>query len=528
MPTQLEIAQIEAILSEFNDHQEAVLLARGYYQGNQDIYLNDRALEYLGIHKDNTFRFNMCKTIVRALADELNLIGMGTDEEAEEEDTSKPVAEWVAEVFERNKVDQLQKETHKAALADSESFVIVEWDPEEEFPKFTLNPFYIGTDISDSGGRIGDGMGCYMIYENNDPTQKVIAAVKEWIELIPRGATGAPYSRRRRTIYYPDHFERWVMESGGIWDHFIEPMGTNEDGEPQVRDWRIENVGPDGEPLGIPVFHFKNEDLAPEHWDAIPMQDATNKSLVDVLAAGDLTAFQSFFGFGFYPTIDGKVPTANGSNLMKMGPAQFNGTTKSASEASLQVITGQDPTPLMNQFKDLVLATAQITDTPADRFIVTAQIASADTLKGQEAGLRKKAKTRRKLFGDPWVGVFDMARTLSNLYGGAGLSEDVSFSPIWETTVSLDELQQKKDTLGISIEQLWREAGYNENQIAAMKQDPSFRVEFERKLWEGYQAASLNGIPLRTYLERIGVPKAEIDALEKSIRENSSVPSEDL
>lgn len=517
MPTLLDILELESLLAAQNDKQETIYLARRYYRGDQDIYLNDRAREYLGLHKDNAFKFNICKTIVRALADELNLLGFSTDEQGEGDDAKKPVAEWVADLFEANKLESLQKSVHKAAISESESFVIVEWDPEEERAKIIYNPAYVSTDAQ------GDGMGVYAIYENDDPEQKLIAAVKEWIEKIS-SATGIDRSRRRRTIYYPDHFERWVFDQLGVWEHFTEPLGVNEDGSIVELGWLIDNTD-NGEPLGIPVFHFRNEDDTPEHWDAIPMQDAINKTLVDILAAGDLTAFQSFFGFGFYPTTDGKEPKADGSNLMKMGPAQFNGTLKSSSEASLQVINGQDSTFLMNQFKDLVLSTAQMTDTPASRFIVTAQIASAETIKGQERGLRKKGATRRKLFGDTWIGVVNMARKLSNVYGGAGLSDTVVFSPLWEHTESLEELAQKKETLGIPVEQLWREAGYDESQIATMKKDPSYRVAFERALWEGYQAASLNNVPLRTYLERVGIPEEEIDALIQSIENQAPIPA---
>lgn len=511
MPTILQLLEIEATLSEMQAHQEAVILARNYFLGDQDVYLTDRSRDFLGIHENNTFKYNICGTIVRALAEELSLLGFSTDEQGEK----KPVSDWVAGLYDRNKVDSLQDTVHEAALSDSESFIIVEWDPVEGFPRLIYNPYFV--DVSAGG----DGMGVWMIYENSDPDQRPIAAVKQWIEQV--GSSLAPYSRLRRTVYYPDHFERWVYDNNSTWEHFSEPVEAA-DGETIIRDWIIPNVDRAGEPLGIPVFHFRNKGIRPEHWDAIPMQDGINKTLVDVLAAGDLTAFQSFFGFGFYPTLDGKAIASDGSNLMKIGPAQFNGTMKPPSEAGLTIIPGSDPTPLMNQFKDLVLATANLTDTPASRFIVTAAIASEKTIKEQERGLRKKGKDRRSLFSDPWVGVFDMARKLDNLFGSAGLSETVALSPVWEHTESLEELKEKRESLGIPLEQVWREAGYSEAQIESMRRDPSYRVEFERKLWEGANAASLQGIPLEHYLQRIGIPEEEIAAVVEAIENRSLIP----
>lgn len=522
MPTALEILEIEAAIADIQDHQEGVQLARDYFNGKHAIYLNDRAREYLGLHKDNTFKFNMCRTIVTSLANELNILGFATDENPEG-DSPRPVAEWISQVFEDNKIDSLQDEIHESALSDSESFVIVEWDPIEERPSLIHNPYFVDPD---SGG---DGTGVYMVYENNDPKQKLIAAVKRWIETVRTGVLGPARSRLRMTIYYPDHFERWVYDSAGRWEHFEEDTGeVDEEGERIIKDWYIDNTDSQGEPIGIPVFHFKNKGLRPEHWDAIPMQDSVNKTLIDVLAAADLTSFQSYFGFGFYPTTDGKSPASDGSNLMKMGPAQFNGTTKTPDQASLQVIQGQDSSHLMDQFKDLVLSTAQITDTPASRFVVTAAIASDKTIKEQERGLKKKGADRRGLFSPPWVEIMNMARKLSNIYGAAGLSEDVKISPIWEHTETLEELQQKKETLEIPIEQLWREAGYTEEQIETMKKDSSYRLKFEAALWEGAIKASQNAIPLDLYLERIGLPSEEIKNIMDRIANQSGVTGETL
>lgn len=522
IPITFDILELESILGDMEAHQEAVIQARNYFNGIQDVYLTARAMEYLGLHKNNPFRFNICRTIVNSLSQELNIIGFETSEESEGDDPG-PVAQWAAQLYLDNKIDSLQDSIHEAALSDSESFVIVEWDPIEERPRLIYNPYFVDT------SNKGDGMGCYMVYENDDPEQRPRAAVKRWIETIRPIGGGPDRARLRMTIYYPDHFERWAYDMAGRWEHFIEETGQiDEDGEAIEVDWWIDNTDSSGEPLGIPVFHFKNKGIRPEHWDAIPMQDSINKTLVDILAAGDLTAFQSFFGFGFYPTIDGKEPKSDGSNLMKMGPAQFNGTTHTPDEASLTIIPGQDSTHLMNQFKDLVLSTAQITDTPASRFVVTAAIASDKTIKEQERGLKKKAADRRGLFTPPWVAVMDMARKLSNQYGGAGLSEEIEISPIWEHTETLEELREKKEALEIPIEQLWREAGYTEDQIDVMKKDSSYRVKFEAALWEGANTASLNGIPLELYLRRIGIPEEEITEIRETIANQSGVNGENL
>ncbi len=504
MVTQLDLTQMEAMVQDVLELQENIILARNYFNGIQEVFLSDRAKEFLGMHKDNTFKLNVCRTIVTAVANELNLIGFDTNETTKDGKPKEQV-QWAMEVFKKNLLASMQDSVHEFTLADSETFVIVEWDAAGQFPRLVHNPRFVDVEAG------GEGMGVWMIYENDDPNQKPIKAVKQWIETT-WSIFGTPISSIRRTIYFPDHIERWVFDAGS-WRHLIE----------EGVDWPLPWADKSGKPLGLPVFHFKNKGLRAEHWDAITMQDAINKTLVDILAAGDLTAFKSFFGFGFYPTIDGKEPKSDGSNIMKMGPAQFNGTMKPQSEASLQEIEGADMTPLVETLTQLILLTAQITDTPVSRFVTTAAIASADTIKAQESQLKKKATDRRDLFSTPWSEAMAMARKLDNFYANKGLNEDVQLIALWEHDDSLDELAQKREVLGIPQEQLWTEAGYSAEQIAAMKNTPEYRVQYEKTLWEGANAATQN-IPLETYLKRAGISDADIKQIKTDIENQSGVP----
>lgn len=507
MVTTLQLTQLEAILADQESDMQSIQLARDYFAGKQIVNLTNGAQDFLGLHDKNTFRLNICRTIVTSLAAELNLLGFDTSEPREGE-TKRPVAEWLAELYRKNKLDSLQDGIHEDAIADRETFVLVEFDPVEKRSRLIHHKRFVSTDAG------GDGDGIYMLYENDDPNQRPRAAVKQWIETNV-SETGIAESRQRRTVYYPDRIDRFV-DNGGGWVPFEDEQGSN---IPWTRN---------SEPIGIPVFHFKNKGLRSEHWDAIPMQDAINKEFVDALAAGDLTAFQSYFGFGFYPTVDGKAPLDDGSNLMKMGPAQFNGTNKPSSDAALQIITGADITPFFNALTSTILLAAQITETPASKFVVTGQIAAADTIKEQNSQLKKKAGDRRGLFSDPWVGAASMARTLENIFGGAGLPEEVAILPVWEKSESIDDLERKKTALEIPIEQVWREAGYTDEQVDKMRKDPSYRLKYEAALWEGAQSASLQGVPLEVYLKRVGLPEAEIKEIVDATTNQEAIPSTNL
>jgi hypothetical protein len=227
------------------------------------------------------------------------------------------------------------------------------------------------------------------------------------------------------------------------------------------------------------VAHFKNSGLRPEAWDAIPMQDAVNKTLIDILAAGDATAFRIFSAFGWMPTSDGKPPASDGSNRLELVPGAVVGSTSPT--ATLNAIEGADVTPMMNTLSQLIQFTAMITDTPSSRFTATGAVQSGETLKQTEKPLKKKAKTRRVRFGDAWEDAFGMARKLQNLYGSEKLDEAVPLQTLWENAESLDDLTLKK-ALGVPQERIWQEMGYSQSEITAMQDmdDYKAKVDFLR------------------------------------------------
>lgn len=503
----VEMAYLDWLIQTIEAEQKSILDSRNYYNGIQEDFMTARVREFLGVHNDNPFTLNVCETIVSAVANVLNVTGFDTDEKPNK-DGIKEQSAFAQSVWEKNKMDSLQDVVHEFALADRETFVIVEWDEENKIPRLVHNQRFVDV------GAGGDGMGVWMQYENDDIYQRPLYAVKQWVETT-WSAGGVPRTATRRTVYFSDRIERFVYDGG--WKEL------HEDGV----EWPQPLKDKSGKPLGIPVIHFKNKGYRAEHWKAIPMQDAINKTLIDILGANDLTAFKSFMAFGFLPTTDGKPLAEDGSNAFTIGPGVINGVAnKAPGDASLQEIEGASTQHLMEELIDLVTLTAQITDTPVSRFVVTAQIASDKTIKEENDPLNKKAVDRRGLFGDGWSQVMSMARKYANL-NGESLDEDVEFKTTWSHDRTLDELAQKKDALDIPVEQLWAEASYSNGQIQAMKQTQSYRIDLERKIWDGAVSATQN-IPLDEYLRRCGVPDEEIKAIQAAITNQSAVPPVDL
>lgn len=453
-------------LSELElERQKAIQQARKYHSGDHEIFLTERMEEFLGLHTDNDPRLNTCRSVITALTERLIVAGFETGEELEEGETERPVATWAWETWEDNEMGALQDDVHEAALRDGEAFVIVDWDTENKRPRFSFQPRFVSTEAE------GDGYGCRMIYPDDNDALPAKFACKEWVETYYEDEERR--TRRRRTLYFSDRVERWYYSDKGWAKYEGGDEGEQEEEDLERPAWPIPWKDKGGKGLGIPVIHFKNKGLRCEAWDAIPIQDAINKSFIDTMAAADLTAFRIFVATGFYPTTDGKEPKEDGSNWIKLAPGQIVGTTKAG--ADFKAIDGAKVDQLTGLTQQLIMWQAMVTDTPLSRFIATKQVAAEGTLKEQQEPLDAKAELRQESFGNAWEKVLRLALKLENLYGSGGLDPEVRFTTLWKKRRSLEELSKKKE-LGVPQETIWLEMGYSPEQIETMKQSPEYKA----------------------------------------------------
>jgi len=437
--------------------QKGVVQCRHYYDGEQDTYLSDRLKEFLNAKDSYEFNLNLCRTIVNAVAERLIINGLDTTEEGD----AQPVAEWANAVWEASRLDLLADTVHEGALRDGEYFLMVDWDADTGLPRFTPHPRYAASTAG------GDNFGCKAHYPDDDTSQPMLNASKRWIENLGQGKT-----RNRLNLYFPDRVEKYELRGGG-W----QPFQDEGDGR-----WPLPWVDATGKALGIPVIHFRNTpDLRSEIWDAIPVQKAINKGLIDLLGNADLTGFQMYVALGFIPTSDGQPLKADASNMATVGPGQMFGTTRPANEASFQTVPSGDLRPLIDMIQSLIGWLAVITSTPESRLSFTRQIAAEGTLQEQNEGLFAKVRKRQRLYDAAWRDALDMARRVANVYGGAGLEEAVRFVVQWEpvqardTEDERDEWRAKKE-LGVPLQQIWSEMGYSREEIEAMMETPEYQA----------------------------------------------------
>jgi len=455
-----ELAYLAWLAAEEKTRQKNVVLARDYYDGEQDVRLTERQKEFLGFNADEErFAINYCSTVVDAVVERLEVSGFTS--------ASDQVAGEAWRWWQLNRMDEVAQSVHLGAVRDGEHFVIVDWDQEEGRPRFIPHPRYTDPQVG------GTGFGCKAFYPNDNASQPMLCASKRWTETVEEEGTGRR-TRQRMTVYYPDRVEKYVLGSSGTYQVGWQPIEDEGD-----TGWPVAWVDRSGKGLGIPVVHFRNPGLETELWDAIPLQDAVNKTALDILAAADVCGFRILVAKGFMPTTDGAAPESDGGNYISVFPGAW---VAIPADAELDPLEGTDLKPMLAALDSWIMKLAQVTDTPPARFQITGQIARAETLKAQEGPLLAKVAARQVRFGNGWEDVLERARRIANTFGSQGLDEAALISTEWAPAETRDErefietLGLKVEKLRIPLERIWAEAGYSQEEIAEMKETEEYQA----------------------------------------------------
>jgi hypothetical protein len=237
------------------------------------------------------------------------------------------------------------------------------------------------------------------------------------------------------TVYHPNRIEKYISDAGmtGAYsDAGWRPYHGDGDTEDAIIEddygnqytaavvWWTDTGTPEGEPLGLPVFHLRNaskggaygrSDIA----DVVPsIQDMVNLSTVSLLAATQLSGFKIGVLFGIDPQND----------KLKLGPGGW--IYSSNPDGSAQQMGETNLVQLMDIKNGFIKDAATTTGTPLSFFNITGQIAAEGTQKQLEAALLAKVQAAQKVFGNAYARAVKMALKLDSLFtpngGGNGLS----------------------------------------------------------------------------------------------------------
>ncbi len=424
--------------------------AERYYKGDHDLAYATVKFQNAFGSLFKTFAMNLCPAICDAVRDKLVITEFGVEKGGKVDAAQEAWKIWTA-----NRMPLRAGEVHREALKTGDAYVIV-WP--DAAGKVTIYPNRAAT--------------CTVFYDEEQPG-RIAYAAKHW---------KTPDKRFRLNLYYPDRVERYISKSKANRDastlqdanrtatdvQMVLPQGTEfvpftDDGPEMVAN-----------PYGIvPVFHFANNaDTGAlgvtEMASAIPVQDAMNKSVLDMLVAMEFSAFRQRWITGIDVEYDDAtglpkspfVPGADRIWLSENPDAKFGDFEASDIKQFLEVKDG---------FRTDM---ACVTGTPLHYFMLTGAAfpQSGISVEKLESRFLSKVRDRMQRFGQVWEDVMAFALTIENK------GTDVRLFAEWEDPAPIGESERLqnlilKQTLGVTEEQLWMEAGYGEEDIKRMSEE---------------------------------------------------------
>jgi hypothetical protein len=454
MKQSLQLAYIDWCIQQARARSENYRVFREYYDGIQDVKMIDRLKSFLDTKADLDFTVNYVPMVVQARASRLIVTGFET-----EDDSDKTYDEW----WQKNRMDALSNIVHLCAVRDADTYLLCEWDSEAQMPRYYHENAYSS----------GEGVS---VYYSDERKTEIKFASKHWITQYGEntGKQGFLY------LYFPNRIERYISNDD-VADGSYQPYVPDNDETVFIGDgaygkagisWWTDTGLEDGKPLGVPIFHFKDNDSGDRYGNAllgriVPLQDALNKAMIDLIAMMDSEGFGVLFGSG------GTFANA------RIGPGMI--AYDANPDAKLDRIAASNPAGMLAVYNALVMEIARVSGTPLSYLQSSGQVAAEGTMKQQETALVSYLKKAQVDFGNVWEDALVMGRKLFNAFGRGGLNPDTIISTIWQDAESRNEDVEianaaiKVEKLGIPASQVQLELGYTPEQIA------KFAVEAKRK-----------------------------------------------
>lgn len=422
-----------------------------YYRGEHRLlFASSKFREAFG-DLFSAFADNWCPIIVDAVEERLNVEGFRFGDASSDGDA------W--EIWQQNGLDAMSQIAHTEALIAGEAYAAV-WNSDGQ-PSVTVE-------------HAGE-----TIVRSDRATRRRLAALKRW-----RSDDGA----LQATVYLPDGLykfeaktgsEKWRLPTsdkdavGWIAARASRWTAREVAGEP----WPVPN------PLGVvPVVPLQNRPRLltggeSELADVIPLQDAANKILSDMLVASEFAAFPQRTATGL------EIPTdpETGQPQEPFRPGVDRLWLAEDPEVKFGEFSVANLGNYVTAVELLVQHIASQTRTPPHYFALTGQYPSGESIKSAETGLVAKARRKMRHFGESWEEVLRLCFAVRGEPEKAayGAAETIWGDPESRTEGEHVDALLKLSALGVPQQQLWEDAGYSPQQIArfrTMAAEDSLRV----------------------------------------------------
>jgi hypothetical protein len=396
-----------------------------YYDGDQPLAYSTKRLKDIFQDLNTHFSENWCAVVVDSLKDRVNLAGLRSEDAA--------VQTALDELWAQGDLNLTSDDVHEAALVTGEGYLLA-WPGDDGLPAPYAN----------------DPRLCHVYYSPDNPRRPLWAA-KGWV---------AEDERYYLTLYYPDRLEYYSS---------TKPAD-------QVQSWKsLEPLQePAQNPYGvIPVYHFRasRRGARSELLNVLPLQDAINKLLADMMVAAEFGAFAQRY-------VISQMETGKVEQFLKNSAYSHWILPAGDGEGEPTQVGQFAPTDLANYLSaidNLAEAIATISRTPRHYFMGDAGAnVSGEALIALEAPLNKKAQDRIDAYTPTWQ------QSVAFMLKIRGMTVDpASILPVFDKPETIQprtaaEITQIRVTSGMPLKSALRLEGMEEaeiEQIAAEAQE---------------------------------------------------------
>lgn len=382
-------------------------------------------------------RINLCARVVDAHADRLAVVAFADRAGAEAEGETAAAA-W--SIWLGNSLDLRQGEVYQEAFRTGDAYVLV-WPREDE----------TGRPVPRIFPQRADQVTVH--YDEEEPG-RIDGAAKAWLR---------DDLRWRLTVYLPDRIEKYVTREP-------DRAGTGFPRHPQsLEPWR-----PEGEPWPlpnpygvVPLFHFANNAFLggfgrSELADVEPVQDALNKTAMDLLVTSEYQAYPQRWAVGVAAFTDPET----GEEAQPFAAGADRVWTVPAPDARFGEFMAANLGQLVAQKQELQLDIARVSSVPVHYLLMTGSFPSGEALRTAEAPFVAKLEDRQRTFGAVWSDALEFALAIDGRPGA-------DLSTRWAAAAPRSEQEtwsvaQLKLAAGVSPDQVQREGGYSPEQIERM------------------------------------------------------------
>lgn len=398
---------------------------------------------------------NWCGVVVDAVEERINVQGFRIHQEGASDAAQDSPGDQVAwGIWQRNNMDAGSQMAHLGALIKGYSNALV-WADDDG--KALITP----EDASQTYVEMVPGS-----------RRKRAAAVKEWVD----DWTGELMC----TLYLPDYLYKYraPINRSARTEYGSSDPPTNPNWEPRIvqgEPWPLPN------PFDVvPMVPIENRPRLLDRCDSeirsvIPLQDACNKLLADMLVASEFQAFRQRWATGI------EIPTDPETNqpIEPFKAAVDRLWISESNDTQFGEFQQADLRVFVNAIETVVQHIATQTRTPPHYFYLSGQFPSGESIKSAETGLVSKSRRKMVPWGDSWEEVLRLAFMIED----DPRQNAESTETIWQDPESRSEAEHtdamvKLRALNVPDEALWERWGFSPTEISRFKEQREEQAKY--------------------------------------------------